>query len=235
MHLFRSLLFFLLLSFHVDFAQVDHWVFLGASITRAAIGDGKKLERLIESELGVQVKISNEAVNGMTSWELRKKLPEILKKYPEVKYFPIHIGGNDVSSKRPYPGGSKYLKENLRIILNLLKEDGRTPILFRLTFRNYKNIRNSKNYNLGSKPYVDNIFDPLIEQFSPMVNGKKLVVDAYGFIFSQKTYLSKDGVHFTDNGYKRFLKEFLMPNLFAKFYPSDEFEILVEQESKINQ
>lgn len=212
-------------------AQVDHWVFLGASITRGAVRDGKKLETLISDTFDTKVKVSNEAVSGMTSRGLLLKLPGIIKKYPQAKYFPIHIGGNDVSSQRPYPRGSKNLSRNIKQILKLLQDANKIPILFRLTFRNYKNLRQNKNYNLGSKPYVENIYDPLIQDTAPEVNGEKLIVDAYSFMFNNKSYLSRDGVHFTMKGYNLFLSDFLIPNLFSKFYATKTLIVSEDLES----
>ena len=130
-------------------------VFLGASITYGAVRDGKVLQKMVRESQDPGVEIFSEAVSGWTSTRLASKIDEFVKKHPRGTYFVIHIGGNDVSIRRPYPGGAVKLRKNLEKILQTIQQYGSHPILMRLSFRAYKDSLEED----GSLPYNLEVYD----------------------------------------------------------------------------
>ena len=188
-------------------------VFLGASITYGAVRDGKTLQTLVNERLGATVDIKSEAVSGWSSTRLAANIQSFVNRYPIGTYFVIHIGGNDVSSRRPYPGGAQKLETNLRKILRVIEQRGSHPILMRLSYRAYPNSMEAQ----GSLPYDENIYDPLCKEFSPEwfdSARKRCKLDFYQWSRVHKGYLARDGIHFTSKGYQAIREDFLVPELF---------------------
>ena len=128
-------------------------------------------------------------------------------------------GGNDVSASRPLLFERKdgedlvNLNNNLRYIIQAVKSAGKTPILSRLSFRNYPQasswkgwdqppVNSGLNQESGSLPYNFTI-DKIIKETTPMFWDsveRRGVVDFYPFTLNNQSWLiSGDGVHFYGN------------------------------------
>jgi hypothetical protein len=113
----------------------DYWVVLGASIQAQSIRQETFHAMVAERYPDYDPVIFNTAVSGWTTTNLLNKLPEILADHPHASYCVIHIGGNNVSGGRPYPGGADRLQGELVQILEMIRAAGKTPILSRLSAR----------------------------------------------------------------------------------------------------
>lgn len=178
----------------------DYWLVVGASIQAQSIRQKTFHDMVTERFPGYDPVIFNLAVGGWRSDHLRKALPGFLKDHPNASYVGIHIGGNNVSQKRPYPGGVDDLRADLIAILDMIKASGKTPILSRLSYRAYKDVTPEEN---GSGPYVTAIYDPLIKQYCPDffdASTGKGIVDGYAYFKAHQDELLPDGVHVTKTG-----------------------------------
>lgn len=181
----------------------DYWLTIGASIQAQSIRNSVFKAMVRERYPGYDPVMFNLAVGGWRSDHLLKALPGFLKAHPYASYVCIHIGGNNVSQKRPYPGGAEELKADLVAILEMIKASGKIPILSRLSYRAYKGDKPVPPEENGSGPYVTNIYDPLIKQycqdFFDAESGKG-IVDAYGWFKEHPEELSADGIHVNPKG-----------------------------------
>lgn len=183
-------------------APNDYWLCLGASIQQQSIRN-PVFKQMVGERFGHDPVIFNEAVSGWNSTNLLNALPSLLALHPHARYVVIHIGGNNVSPNRPYPGGAERLEEELRQILQIIRDDGRIPILARLSYRAYGGEHPVPPESNGSGPYVENIYDPLIAEFCPRFVDPQThlgVVDAYGWFREHPDHLSGDGVHVNSQG-----------------------------------
>ncbi|MCX7918760.1 MAG: SGNH/GDSL hydrolase family protein [bacterium] len=176
----------------------DYWLILGASIQAQSIRNSVFKRFVQERFAGYDPVVFNLAVSGWRSDHLRKALPEFLAEHPEASYIGIHIGGNNVTQYRPYPGGANQLKQDLIAILTMIKRSGKIPILSRLSYRAYKTEPVVPPEENGSGPYVTNIYDPLIRKYCPLffdrITGKGKV-NAYDWFKDHPEELSADGIH----------------------------------------
>lgn len=185
----------------------DYWLFLGASLTTAGCRPNEFNAIIREKYKGFDPYIANEAVSGWASRHLIKALPGFLKKHRHARYVAIHMGGNNVSIARPYPGGAKKLAGELEQILQMIIKAKKIPILSRLSYRAYKS-RGSKPAvppeSNGSGPYVAQIYDPLIRKYCrPFFDDKKKIgrVDFYNFYKNNQNLIGGDGIHLKRAGY----------------------------------
>ncbi len=193
----------------------DYWLFLGASLTTGAIDPDAFAAEVARRYPGYDPYCANEAVSGGTAGSLRKALPEILAEHPHARYVAIHIGGNDVSGQRPYPGGADRLRADIEAILRAIREAGKVPILARLTYRSYKasggkpGVPPEEN---GSGPYNTAVHDPLIREHCPDFFDRKTgrgVVDLYAWFRDHQDEIGGDGIHLTAAGSKSFRRLFV--------------------------
>lgn len=176
----------------------DYWLVIGASIQAQSIRQEIFHREVTERYPGYDPLIFNRAVSGWTTTNLLNNVSRFLEEHPEASYVLIHIGGNNVSRDRPYPGGVDQLREELEKILQIIQEDGRIPVLSRLSYRAYKREPLVPPEENGSGPYVENVFDPLIAKYCPRfydATTGKGVVDAYGWFKEHQDELSTDGIH----------------------------------------
>jgi hypothetical protein len=184
----------------------DYWVVLGASIQFQSIRQSIFHEMVTERWPDADPVIFNEAIGGWTTKSLVNKLPGFLEEHPYASYMPIHIGGNNVSGSRPYPGGADVLQADLETILTMIRDNGKTPILSRLSYRAYQAKGDKPAVppeEYGSGPYVTNIFDPMIAQYCPQFYNEaegRGMVDAYNWFKEHQDELSADGIHVNDAG-----------------------------------
>lgn len=189
--------------YSLDAERPDYWLNIGASIQAQSVRNNV-FKRMVRHRFPEYDPVMfNLAVGGWTSMSLRKALPGFLKEHPDGRYVCIHIGGNNVTPNRPYPGGAEQLTDDLHAILTMIKDAGKIPILSRLSYRAYKGTKPVPPEENGSGPYVTNIYDPMIEQYCPdffdTSTGKGLV-DAYTYFKEHQDELSPDGVHVNPKG-----------------------------------
>ena len=178
-------------------ATHDYWLCVGASIQEQSVRHAD-FKRLVGERFGHDPVLFNRAEGGWTSTHLRRALPDILARHPHATYVLIHIGGNDVSGYRPYPGGAAVLKKNLKAILETVRAAGKVPIPARLSYRRYRSSPRVGPESAGSLPYVEKIFDPLIERYAPAFfdpEARRGRVDAYSWFREHPTELKRDGIH----------------------------------------
>lgn len=185
----------------------DYWLFLGASLTTAGCRPNEFNAIIRKKYKGFDPYVANEAVSGWSSRHLIKALPGFLRKHRHARYVAIHMGGNNVSAARPYPGGSKVLARELEQVLQMIIKAKKIPVLSRLSYRAYKS-RGSKPAvppeTNGSGPYVQNIYDPLIRKYCrPFFDEKKKIgrVDFYNFYKKNQDLIGGDGIHLKRAGY----------------------------------
>ena len=178
----------------------DYWLVIGASIQAQSIRQKTFHDMVAKRFPGYDPVIFNLAVSGWRSDHLREALPGFLKDHPDASYVGIHIGGNNVTQKRPYPGGADELRNDLVAILRMIKDSGKIPILSRLSYRAYKDVPPEEN---GSGPYVTAIYDPLIKKHCPEFIDPATglcVVNGYDWFKAHQDELVPDGVHVNPKG-----------------------------------
>jgi hypothetical protein len=116
----------------------------------------------------------------------------------------VHIGGNDVTGGRPWPGDGTALSNNLEAIFYTIRSLGMEPVISRISFRAYTNdpavvvggvIANEEN---GSLPYNTNVVDGMIQKYSPAFYDFEQHagrMDPYTYFLDHTNELSADGVH----------------------------------------
>lgn len=181
----------------------DYWLIIGASIQAQSIRNSVFKQMVQDRFPGYDPVVFNLAVSGWRSNQLRQALPEFLKDHPDASYVGIHIGGNNVTPYRPYPGGAKQLEDDLVAIIKMIKSSGKIPILSRLSYRAYKTDPAVPPEENGSGPYVTKIYDPLIQKYCPQfvdpTTGKGLV-NGYDWFKEHQDELRSDGIHVTKQG-----------------------------------
>jgi len=193
-------------------AGKDQWIFLGDSLSVGAVGDGSKLESEARERWGREIEVINLSKVGKHTYEYKKEIKGILKKYPQAQYFPIFCGVNDVlhySEAR-----ADKLRSWLLSILKAIQKDGRTPILMRITYRNYKGQD-------PLKPFNPKVYDPLIKTYSEKWydhSRQKGSLDPHGFLKSNPQFMASDGVHLNSKGYKALRKKIMLEALMGPVY-----------------
>lgn len=186
-----------------DPGRKDYWLTIGASIQAQSIRNGVFKAMVRERYPGYDPVMFNLAVGGWRTHHLLAALPKFLEDHLEASYVCIHIGGNNVSPNRPYPGGADLLRTELTSILEMVRDSGKIPILSRLSYRAYKGNKPVPPEDNGSGPYVTAIFDPLIKEYSPAFydfKDERGLVDGYTWFREHPEELSADGVHVNPQG-----------------------------------
>ena len=167
---------------------VNDVLVLGASIMNACF-DSASDRADAEARylaLGKTVSVSEQAVGGWKSLDLLSNLTSILSSFSGIEsttLVVIHIGGNDISTYGPYPGGASNLDVNLRSICEQVKSEGFLLALSTVTYR----IPPASN---PSDPYNTNVVNNIISEFSD------IPLDLYTLTFDeQATWYSGDGIH----------------------------------------
>ncbi len=181
--------------------RADYWLFLGASITEQSVRN-EAFGRMVHRHDGDEWDpvAFNLAVSGWNAADLLEALDGFLAEHPHASYVGIHIGGNDVSPNRPYPGAAEPLEASLVEILTRVEKAGKVPILSRLSYRAYKKPGATEfdAEENGSLPYNVNILDPLIRQHCPRfydAEAGRGIMDPYTWFKAHPEELSSDGVH----------------------------------------
>lgn len=182
--------------------QGDVWLALGASIQESAFDHGR-FKREVRERYGADPVVLNRAISGWASGHLADALPKLLAAYPEARYVAVHIGGNNVTRARPFPGGASRLRADLIAIIDTIRAAGKEPILARLSYRAYKSRPSVGPARLGSLPYVEALYDPLIAHAMPRFydhGARRGRVDPYGWFQEHRDELGRDGVHLNAAG-----------------------------------
>lgn len=181
----------------------DYWLVVGASIQAQSIRQSTFRDLARQRYPDADPVVFNLAVGGWKTNDLRAALPGFLRDHPHASYVCIHIGGNNVTPNRPYPGGAEQIREDIAAICREIQKAGKTPILARLSYRAYRGKRPVPPESNGSGPYVDRIYDPLIREFCPAFFDEKTGkgrVDAYEWFKAHPEELKPDGIHVTPEG-----------------------------------
>ncbi len=187
----------------------NYFLVLGASITASAGG-------LTDWRQSIQNKfptdsykpvVFNWAVSGSKTIDLYNKIDEFLGQHPYAAYVLVETGGNDVTTTRPLIYGSNdayitTMDTRIRNIIQKIKNAGKIPVFWRISFRDYKNVfpvNQGKNQENGSLPYNFTI-DKIIKDLTPdFYNNQERrgMVDFYSFTLNNQSWLkSVDGIHF---------------------------------------
>jgi lysophospholipase L1-like esterase len=203
----------------------DYYGALGDSITRG-IGDFDMsdytsqdgqitgggyppiLHDFLLAEKGYPNKIVNEGVEGETSLGGLMRVPGVLAKYPNAKFYLIQYGTNDAgfvpSGLGLNPGDAGYpgsFKDTMQQIIDLVKSQGKTPMLALVpyTTKAFK-ISDIIDYNRVITGYNNgSINDPGLIA----TNGLAVVPpNFYAHFEANPQQLNSDGVHPTGAGFR---------------------------------
>jgi lysophospholipase L1-like esterase len=201
-----------------------YYVALGDSITRG-VGDDDMSDNTSQDGLttgggyppilhdfliakkGYPPKIVNEGVDGETSLSALFRLPGVLAKYPNAQFYLIQYGTNDAFSLFPVPSGlglnpgnSGYpgsFKANMQQIIDLVKNQGKTPLLGLMLYTPLSFLQTSFiNYNRVITGYNN---DPGLIA----INGIPVVPpDFWAHFKMNPQQLNSDGLHPLGAGYR---------------------------------
>jgi hypothetical protein len=187
----------------------DAWMIVGASINQAAFANPDRFWTLVRERYPeADPLLVRMAVGGWITRSALERGPEFLRRHPEVRTVMIHIGGNDVSRHRPYPGGADALRADLTELMDLMQGGDRQVYLSRLSYRAYKNRDPVPPESNGSLPYNLNVYDPLIRERCPTFIDKETGLgrmDPYSAFRDHPEELRPDGVHNLPAGSERWL------------------------------
>ncbi len=205
----------------------DYWLALGASIQNQSMRHSIFNPEIRRRVSGSNPILFNMAVKGWGVEDVIGALPAMFESHPYASFVLLHVGGNNISKNRPYPGGAEELQNSLQILLEEIKKAGKIPVLSRISYRKYAEPYIVPPDSNGSGPYVYKIYDPLIARYSPDFynwNKRKGLVDFYSLIKSNPKYLSEDGVHLSARGEVKWC-EYWAKNMAQLVYlPSDNYD-----------
>lgn len=184
----------------INVVGVVNVVLIGASIINNSIDSAYKrgdMERWFAAS-GVIATVYDRANGGETSGDLYARMSDLLAEFDGQQsntVFVMHIGGNDVSTQGPYPGGYTSLNNNVRGIINDTIAEGFKIIPSSITYR----IPPASN---PSEPYNNNPIIPIIAELTPeFMVGDRPLMDLYTLTYdNQAIWHSVDGIHPTAEG-----------------------------------
>ena len=224
MRLLFTLLFLILLA--GPSLAVDQWIFLGDSLTVGAIGNGDEFKEEVRQRFGREIEVINKSRVGKHTYEYKAEIDSILSQYPRARYFPIFCGVNDVLYYSS--AAANQLRGWLLYVLRAIRKAGHTPILMRITYRNYEGQDPLSDFNAA-------VYDPLIKEYSPRwydYQKGRGSLDPHGFLKANPTYLASDGVHLSSSGYRAFRKDILLEAMMKPVY--DKAQKIVEVQPEIS-
>lgn len=130
-----------------------------------------------------------------------------------------HIGGNNVSAFRPYPGGEpEFTNQYTTLMSNITATDKVVPLpltkrLYGIDEAGYpanpEDVDNTdpSTDQYGSLPYNENAIYPAIDSFAPdwRAAGQVPYVNPYRFIEDNPDLLTSDGIHGAGHAFARFI------------------------------
>jgi lysophospholipase L1-like esterase len=191
----------------------DGWLIVGASIDSAAFRDTDRFWRMArQRHPNADPLLVHLAIGGWRLQNVLDRVAETLSRHQEIRTVLVHIGGNDVTAERPYPGGAEQMRARLRRLLHLLVLDGRRVFLSRLSYRAYTGAKPVPPESNGSLPYNQAIYDPLIREYSPDLldpeTGQSRM-DPYAYFHAHPEELVADGIHNTPKGQESWVRLWL--------------------------
>lgn len=208
----------------------DYWIFVGASIV-SMFADYQEMNPTLHSSYGYDPLIFNHGNSSMTIGWLDDNIEEILALHPKSKFVFVHMGGNNVSNKRPYStmtqGDIDDFYNDYYSVIEKIKNANKVPVPSRLTFRNYPHdplgkpgVYDGGMEQNGSLPFNNNIIDPIINELASDFynsNNSSGYLDLYTFILNNQSILNTDGVHPSYEG-RGDIRSYLYDNLFSFVY-----------------
>ena len=186
----------------------DAVVVIGASLMAAMFGKNLTTPHAAATSqlagLGHSVPVYGYATSGVRLAAAVEQYTSARAAHPNALIL-MHLGGNDVSADRPYPGGQSTIDTGLANLLAVAAGDARFYPAS-LTFRDYDDLT-FQDPSRGAKPYNDNILIPWIAANFPqaMAPYGRPKLDYYRRVLqSFDTWLSADNVHLTASGYTAF-------------------------------
>lgn len=185
-------------------APTPKFLMVGASLT-AGLNEAT-FQNIIDSRYSVRSTVINRGIGGWDSLDLRNNIQSILDDYTDIDYVIFEIGGNDVTTLRPWPamtaGQRTTYENNIRASLDAIVAKGWDILPWELTFRNYggDTITNEAQ---GSLPFNDNVNNPVYFEYAPsmyysagnpLAQTYKLIKDNY------TTFLQVDNIHLSAAG-----------------------------------
>ncbi|WP_024602920.1 SGNH/GDSL hydrolase family protein [Pseudoalteromonas sp. TB41] len=187
---------------------VDDVVIFGASIMEQSFsGANQQVTSNLYATKGATVNVHERATSGDNTTVMKSRLPAIISEFqPNASrtLVVIHGGGNDQSQSGPYPGGATTMEENMRSMLQDLKDAGFKIALSTITYR----IPPASN---PSELYNENVINPLIAEFADVA------LDMYSLTFdNQGTWFEVDGIHPNSTG-EDMTRNYIVDNTFERF------------------
>lgn len=187
----------------LSFEKPLRFVILGASIMNGAFGSSARIDIFkdaLESK-GIIVRDVNEyAVGGHNTTDTLGLVPTVISDYAGYESRTIvilHIGGNNISSSGPYPGGKDTLDSEFRQIISELNSAGFIVFPSSITYR----VPPGSN---PSAPYNQLCVIPAISELTPhalRISGRP-IIDLYKHTSITSDIHSSDGVHYNSDGYE---------------------------------
>jgi hypothetical protein len=194
--------------------QYDSIVFFGASIMDMAFSDTTLTDGdgLIKSQYAQEyadglgftgVSFYAKAASGATTSGYVSMVDELVADTSITGnvLVVIHGPGNDVSNNRPYTSGQTGGEASMRYVFDTIKARGWDIAYTGVSWRNYAEVA-AGDESAGSLPYNENIYYPLIQEYSPDwwdgVDGTP-VIDMYNYTKSSNGVILRDTVHPSGN------------------------------------
>lgn len=188
-------------------APVDTVVSIGASIMQSMFGSGMSQNSTANSLLAAQghsIPLYGYATGGAVLADAVEQYQTARAAYPNALIF-MHLGGNDGTGSRPYPGGVTEFSAGLQALLDVAAGDTRFYPAS-LTFRNYDGT-SFEFPDQGIRPYNDNLLIPWIAANFPHAMGPygRPKLDFYRrVLLDHETWLYTDGIHLGGVGQTEF-------------------------------
>lgn len=186
----------------ISFDKPIRFVIMGASIMNGAFGTEARrtiFQDELEAKGLIVYDVAEYATGGHTSTSTLAVVPTVIADYTGSEaqtLVLLHVGGNDISSSGPYPGGSATLDSNYRQIISDLQTAGFTVMPCSITYR----IPPASN---PSAPYNERVVIPAITELTPealRLSGRP-IIDLYRHTLVTPNIHDPDGIHYTSTGY----------------------------------
>ena len=199
-------------------------IILGASIMDSAFGSDQTLRPDLvpyaqaagfQGTLHVRSQAGDKIADTITKHANAALEPAISATAGQNLYI-VHSGGNDVSSRRPWPGGEATFQSEYATLIEQITASGDMVIPLPLTKRLYTDAPivvhgDAASEENGSKPYNENIIYPIIQTAAPeWRNGTDTpFVNPYDLADRYPDLLNSDGIH----GYGPSLSRFILARM----------------------
>lgn len=230
----------------------QYFLMLGASITERAGGHSEYTSDIKSyfSGQGYDPVIFNWAISAQNSIQLSNVVKETIAKHPNAGYLLVHIGGNDVSSRRPltydhlydyfYTEAFKYAFDS---IFDAAEQYDMLPLVANLTYRNYPedlnkgqpSVDNGNYQEGGSLPYNLLINKKLQDRVPELYDKttRRGKINFYPLTLNDQTLLRSDGIHI-ENSRQDEIRNYWISKAFNYVYEGEFSPELIYNEIKPN-